>query len=145
MKTIDTYIKEALITKSNIKNAAKANQRSKEFPKLDFDEASEECAEELQEYLEENNLMPTEMPKPRGRNALRGDEKWYVGASDWFYYIGWGCERTMPHIVITIDNDDISLDTVYTNTNIASKKLKQELMDLTTFLRNETKKNYIRL
>ena len=144
METIDKYIKEALITKSNIKNAAKTNQKPKDFPKLDFDETTVECAEELQEYLEENNLMPTEIPKSR-RIALRGDEKWYVGSSDWFYYIGWGCEHNMPHIAITIDNDDISLDTTYINTNIASKKLKQQLMDLTTFLRNETKKNYIRL
>ena len=55
MKTIDTYIKEAFITKTNIAKTRKANLQ---FPDVDFEEGSDEDAKVIEDWLCENNLMP---------------------------------------------------------------------------------------
>lgn len=55
MKTIDTYIKEALLTKSNIEDARKANIP---FPEVDFDEPDEDDAKEIEKWIKDNGLEP---------------------------------------------------------------------------------------
>ena len=65
METIDNYIKEALITKSNINKIANANKRGgfdidniTALPKINFDKPKENDADSLEEWLKENDLMP---------------------------------------------------------------------------------------
>lgn len=78
MKQIVNYIKEAFITKANIKTAANANKdrfnvsNLTPFPKLQFHPANDKSAKMLSQWLSENNLFP-EIDEIKGKPG-----KWIV-------------------------------------------------------------------
>lgn len=83
MKQIDIYIKEAFITKANIKQAAKSQdpQNAAELMELLFSNVNDSNAEYLENILTEAGLMP-EGNIFANKNIIKDTIKWKVGTTE---------------------------------------------------------------
>lgn len=83
MKQIDIYIKEAFITKANIKQAAKSQdpQNAAELMELLFSSVNDSNAEYLENILTEAGLMP-EGNIFANKNIIKDTIKWKVGTTE---------------------------------------------------------------
>lgn len=83
MKQIDIYIKEAFITKANIKQAAKSQdpQNAAELMELLFSSVNDRNAEYLENILTNADLMP-DGNVLSNKNIIKDTIKWKVGITE---------------------------------------------------------------